>query len=1207
LAKKQGSADKQVLEKIEDWKETLIDLSRRNKLLYFRRTRSTTFQVEEPGCLEVFSRLVDKESSWSFWEPPPEPKDLQPEGSESEYPKRIAARPRRKKELKCTVPHIEELYLEKFLRVLTNLYRRSQTEYQEKGLYILNVAFGTLTWKDVETSDLVRSPLVLVPVILERKSVRGPYLIRPVGEDPVVNPALTRYMAKKFKLKLPDAIEIPEEEAASALLAFLDRARRRIRARSKDGWTVDDSAYVSVFSFHKLVMYEDLNNNAETMAKQPFIRALARGEPMVPESETVDVPLESELDTMEPAYQTFHILDTDSSQEVCIEAVRRGSNLIMQGPPGTGKSQTIANIIAEFIAQGKKVLFVSEKMAALEVVRKRLKEKGLHEFCLELHSNKANKKEVAKELGRCLEERIAPPSRSLSQNEMAQLIRKREQLNDYVLALHEMRKPIGLSAREVMTKLAVLHDLPDMECSLPNTSRLSQKELGHLLELAQQMQKLWDIPQRGEEFPWWGCTFDTFTLRRKKTVAPALDRLQKHIRGLLAESRKCAEKLDLVPPKTASEAGHLVELLEMLAKSPGCERGWFTKDSLGKLKNEALRLSELAEKHKQCKERLSSLYRKVFFDLEDDHAAKIQSAWDAVQGLSDAIPPDWYEFVKAGPAVLEFLTETDNAVKRWEKMAASLAQKGQEVSELSLRGCKRICRRVLRRNILRRLLVKVSFAAVKPTEQMRTAFELRKSLNSWTSRCREFSWVFQLRDSASGEGWVANLQDIRDRASKVRQKVDALLQLSNKVLGQRLKQDPVELSDVTQNLWTLKEIKAFERALDARSKELVESFGPRFRGIDSDWAQTISALDWARGLMTFLKRKERTPKLLDAACEGGTVAPSAKALSRAVKDTTKSLATVQSWFVKKTQPFKRGALEQVDLQTGSDMTGKMTKAIDEIERWIDYRKVRDELDELKLSGFLAEHLAKRLPASTLSKCLEKVIYADLLDSVFAEDERLGDFRGLSHDEAVKKFRELDSRLIELRCNEIIERANSHRPQRLVDTPGSEEAIVLREAKKKRRHRPVRKLLADIPSLLPRLKPCLMMSPISVSSYLSPEAAFDLVVFDEASQIVPSDATVAIYRGKQVLLAGDDKQLPPSSFFEKGMLDEEEETEEESAQDWESILDYSDGLGLRQSMLEWHYRSRHEDLIAFSNDAFYRNQLVTFPHFPHRNAKTPRWE
>ena len=145
--------------------------------------------------------------------------------------------------------------------------------------------------------------------------------------------------------------------------------------------------------------------------------------------------------------------------------------------------------------------------------------------------------------------------------------------------------------------------------------------------------------------------------------------------------------------------------------------------------------------------------------------------------------------------------------------------------------------------------------------------------------------------------------------------------------------------------------------------------------------------------------------------------------------------------------------------------------------------------------------------------------------------------------------------------------------------------------------PVRTLLERSRHVTQAIKPCFMMSPLAVSQYLPADLRFDVVIFDEASQVTPGDAINCIYRGDALILAGDQKQLPPTNFFAAALTDDEDEWSEDSddAADFESILDLAKASGAYRSLtLRWHYRSLHEALIAFSNAAFYEGQLVTFP-------------
>ncbi|MCA9579894.1 MAG: DNA2/NAM7 family helicase, partial [Myxococcales bacterium] len=209
--------------------------------------------------------------------------------------------------------------------------------------------------------------------------------------------------------------------------------------------------------------------------------------------------------------------------------------------------------------------------------------------------------------------------------------------------------------------------------------------------------------------------------------------------------------------------------------------------------------------------------------------------------------------------------------------------------------------------------------------------------------------------------------------------------------------------------------------------------------------------------------------------------------------------------------------------------------------------------------------------------------------------QLARFRGQDHAAAIERFAELDRQSIRLAAKVVVARLAAELPQlRSTNVGTSELGVLERELKKQRRHKPVRRLLHEIRGLWPRLSPCVLMSPLSVAQFLSREAhRFDLVVFDEASQIPMWDAVGAIGRGRSLIVVGDSKQLPPTSFFQRAAQDDEA-GEGDVPEDLESVLDECAAAGLPRQSLDWHYRSRHESLIAFSNHHYYQNRLLTFP-------------
>jgi Superfamily I DNA and RNA helicases and helicase subunits len=200
---------------------------------------------------------------------------------------------------------------------------------------------------------------------------------------------------------------------------------------------------------------------------------------------------------------------------------------------------------------------------------------------------------------------------------------------------------------------------------------------------------------------------------------------------------------------------------------------------------------------------------------------------------------------------------------------------------------------------------------------------------------------------------------------------------------------------------------------------------------------------------------------------------------------------------------------------------------------------------------------------------------------------------MSQDKAVELFSMKDELQFEINKADIKAKLSANRPSMDMVAAGSAISILIREGEKKRKQKNIRQLLSEIGDLVQIIKPCFLMSPLSVSTYLaSAKIKFDTVIFDEASQIFPQDAIGTIYRGNQIIVVGDSKQMPPSNFFGSS-VDSNEDEEEDNISDFESILDLC-ATSLPQLRLKWHYCSRYEQLISFSNKNFYDNSLVTFP-------------
>jgi very-short-patch-repair endonuclease len=294
-------------------------------------------------------------------------------------------------------------------------------------------------------------------------------------------------------------------------------------------------------------------------------------------------------------------------------------------------------------------------------------------------------------------------------------------------------------------------------------------------------------------------------------------------------------------------------------------------------------------------------------------------------------------------------------------------------------------------------------------------------------------------------------------------------------------------------------------------------------------------------------------------------------------------------------------------QEAAARAGGMRDGMERLEEWTRYRAALQEASTPELAEFV-KRLEGVAPAS-IEAAFERQFFRSWLEEVLPQRPRVARLDAAEHDRLVATFAEVDRRVIELNRK----RARAELLGRLPDpaweaSPGSDLGLLQREVYKKRGHAPLRKLFSAIPRTLVRVKPCLMMSPLSVAQFLEPAAEpFDLVVFDEASQIAPEDAVGTIARARQLVVVGDPKQLPPTPFFHVEAPDAEGAEEAEIAEgDLESVLDECASIFPERRMLRWHYRSRDEDLIAFSNRAYYDGRLVTFPS-PARAADRPAVE
>ena len=289
-----------------------------------------------------------------------------------------------------------------------------------------------------------------------------------------------------------------------------------------------------------------------------------------------------------------------------------------------------------------------------------------------------------------------------------------------------------------------------------------------------------------------------------------------------------------------------------------------------------------------------------------------------------------------------------------------------------------------------------------------------------------------------------------------------------------------------------------------------------------------------------------------------------------------------------------------DLRTVSlfELRSRLTAWVAQTEslsKWIQFRSRWEQLHAKGLSEFADLLYRGETKPNTAVDDLRTAYYNELVRDIFRKSPAVAQFDGDTHRQILDQFRQFDQDRIKLARSEVALAHFSRIPTE--DAKNKELATVRREANKKRAHKPVRKLLSEAGQVVQSIKPVFMMSPLSVAQFLEPGVlSFDLLLIDEASQVKPVDALGAIARAKQIVVVGDDKQLPPTRFFDKVLDDgdQSDEDDEFSAGDVESVLGLCCAQGLPSRMLRWHYRSRHHSLIAVSNREFYDNRLFVVP-------------
>lgn len=546
--------------KLDASRKELLDLSLRNTLLNYKTPKARGLQIVQEKSTSIYDILVKQVKAMTFLSKPDktdedEPFDL-PELAE---------------------PEIQDAYNDTRLQTndseqklqakILNTYYFAKTSIEEQGVNILYLALGMLNWYEKgNTEDTRSAPLVLIPVTLERSSANERFRLRYSGAEIGSNLSLRAKLMVDFNISIPDFPEAEEFDVALYLKVIQEKVKHLER------WKVEENAIeLGFFSFGKFMIYHDLDSSKWPDERKPYnhpiLQSLFSGGFKEPQPTATEA---HHLDEETVANDLFHVVDADSSQVLAMLAVHEGRNMVIQGPPGTGKSQTITNIIANAIGHGKKVLFVAEKMAALEVVKRRLDSINLGEACLELHSHKANKRILHDELKRVLE--LGKPSITHFENEIQFLAPVVNELNTYCNEINKEVNKSGVSAQEIIGHLLKIQlEHPDYKfpkVPIEHMDGWDHTRIREAEQVAEQIQtRLRGIGQP-EKMLFYGTELTVFLPSDEDSLKNILQELSAHIAHLQQQADEVASFFEVDKPRNETDIKILINISHAASESP---------------------------------------------------------------------------------------------------------------------------------------------------------------------------------------------------------------------------------------------------------------------------------------------------------------------------------------------------------------------------------------------------------------------------------------------------------------------------------------------------------------------------------------------------------------------------------------------------------------------------------------------------------------
>ncbi len=922
--------------------------------------------------------------------------------------------------------------------VLRYLIKKGKTAEEETGANVLFLAFGFLKWYESDSvTEAKYAPLVLLPVRISRSKGGKGYSVSLAEERMQFNTTLLEFLLREFKIDIRGLDNLSEGIRVSEIIAMV-----KAEILNMKRWDVLDDVYLAGFSFARFAMWNDVRKNIDVFRKNPLVSSLLNNRLEI----TNNVFEDKSEDEFSPS-EILCPLIADSSQFAAIAEAVAGATFVLHGPPGTGKSQTITNIIANCLNNGKRVLFVAEKQAALAVVKKRLDSIGLGDFCLQLNSGKLDKSQLLKSLDATLDLAQTPEESGEFLSKSEQIEELRRSLNEPVFALHKKRR-LGVSLYEGILIYLRNKNAPDV---LDIESTFYDSLTKDKLELYESM--LVEVSAAAKQC---GGVY------RSPFENVNLSEYDSDVRNLVYYS---AEVL-------IAEIKHLKNYLSLFLDFYRQRISSFTQKKLDTLV--------------QLVDKLRSGDIDKYFDSDEN---------------------EFYVFF--------------NANRRLDRLLGNYFKTFKALIDLD-----------------------VDPAVVE------------QELENW------------------GENYKSSkvLGTIAKRLRRVA--VDKLAPA-----------DELKYIGIVAQIYEDLQLVRNNTKLSANFCDRGGRFNFRRREEYFDDLKKMHAL--AEGVFMDYNA-DSFNSVCNKSVKGGYALPLLDGLRRSIV----AFEGAADNFVAVIEADREKFYDEDLLDYFNSKAGALIDNIDMLAAWCMFKKISARLNAEGLS-FVTDSLESgAVTWENILDSFRKNVYRNFIETNIGTDPVLSKFAASVLEEKIDLFRNLDERFTRLSKEHIRTKLISALPTTSTEGPLSLEVLAFqRILKSNMRGMTVKDLLEEIPELFGKLAPCVLMSPITVAQYLKADPdLFDVVVFDEASQLPTSEAIGALARAKSAVIVGDPKQLPPTSFFSSGYVDEENL----DAEDLESILDDCLALSVPEKHLNWHYRSKHESLIAFSNIMYYGNKLCTFP-------------